>query len=73
MISSAQTSKLNGQRCYGMMYGGVEWWICVASHKNAEFMRVSLRSNGSMPIAPIPMTEVGIVRDAQKALKNAGT
>lgn len=73
MISLPQASKMNGQRCYGMMYGGVEWWICVASHRNSEFMRGSLRSNGSMPIMPMPMNEVGSVRSAQRALKNAGT
>ncbi len=73
MISSAQASKLDGQRCYGMMYGGVEWWICVASHRNPAFLKGSLRSTGLIPIMPMPMNEVGSVQDAQRALKNAGT
>ncbi len=73
MISYVQRSKFNGHRCYGIMYGGMEWWICVSSHKNMEFLKGALRETGRMPTFPMPMNQVGAIQEVQKALKNAGT
>jgi hypothetical protein len=30
IISSAQLSRVGNLRCYGFIYGGVEWWVGVA-------------------------------------------
>lgn len=70
MVSCAEESRLGGRRCYGMMYGGVQWWIGVASDRNPEFEKVALRSDGKMPFTAMPWNEVGAVQRASVALKN---
>lgn len=69
MISYAQASRFDDLRCYGIMYGGVEWWMGVASHKNNNFNKLCLEANGKMPIAPIPWNEIGSVLDTRNALQ----
>jgi hypothetical protein len=73
MISCAQASMLYGLKCYGFMYGGVEWWIGVASHTNNELQAICLQDNGTIPIAPIPWDEIGSVMDTRDALQNKST
>lgn len=72
MVTKAYASKFGGRRCYGMMYGGVQWWVCVASDSNYEFQQLALRHDGTMPFAAIPWNEVGAVQEASVALRNAG-
>lgn len=72
MVTKVQASKFDGRRCYGIMYGGVQWWVCVASDKNHEFQKVALRHDGTMPFTAIPWNEVAIVQEASTALRNAG-
>lgn len=71
LVSQAQRSSFGGHRCYGMMYGGVEWWVCVSSHRNIEFERGSLRADGCMPFHAVPWNEVSVVQSASNALRNA--
>jgi hypothetical protein len=71
MVSQAQQSKFGGRRCYGMMYGGAEWWVCVASDRNTEFERGALQPNGHMPFIAVPWNEVGVVQDASRALNDS--
>lgn len=71
MVSRAQQSKFGGRRCYGMMYGGAEWWICVASDRNVEFEQVALQPDGRMPFSAVPWNEVGVIQEAGVALRNA--
>lgn len=73
MVSKAQVSRFGGHRCYGILYGGVEWWVYVASDRNPEFEKGSLQSNGRMPIAAIPWNEVPVIQEASKLLNNAGS
>lgn len=73
IVSSAQLSKIEGTRCYAMMYGGVEWYICVASHRYREFEKLSLRSNGTIPIGPMRMDEIGSVQRVVKSYANIRT
>jgi hypothetical protein len=73
MISYAQASNFDNLRCYGIMYGGVEWWMGVASHTNNDFQIGCLQANGRIPIAPIPWNEIGSVLDARDALQNKNT
>ena len=50
-------SSYDGHRCYGTLYGGVQWWVCVPSHRNVEFERVALQPDGRMPFHARPMNE----------------
>lgn len=71
MVSKARQKKFGGRRCYGMMYGGVQWWVCVASDKNTEFEQFSLRPDGLMPFTSVPWNEAFAVQEASSALKNS--
>lgn len=72
MVSQAQRSSFGGQRCYGIMYAGVEWWICVSSHRNAELQTAGLQSNGRMPFHAVPWNELPIIQAAANALRKSG-
>ena len=69
LISQAQAFKVGGRRCYGMMYGGVEWWTCVASDRNTEFEHFALKDDGQMCLAVFPWQEVAAIQKASAALK----
>jgi hypothetical protein len=71
MITQPQQSKFGGRRCYGIMYGGAEWWVMVASDRNSEYEQISLKSDGSMPFYAVPWNEISVVQQASEALKNA--
>lgn len=71
MVSQAQMSRFGGRRCYGILYGGSEWWICVASDRNPEFEQAALQSDGRMPFAAVPWNEVAVIQEASKILNNA--
>lgn len=49
MVSRVVQSSFEGHRCYGMLYGGVQWWIRVSSHRNTDFESACLQPNGQMP------------------------
>lgn len=71
MVSQSQRSSFAVQRCYGIMYGGAEWWICVSSHRNYEFEKAALQPNGRMPFHAVPWNELSVVQSASEALRNA--
>ena len=71
MVSQAVQSRVWGQRCYGMIYGGVQWWIGVSSHRNMEFELACLQSDGSMPFHARPWNEVPVIQSAAEALSRA--
>lgn len=71
IVTRPQQSKFGGRRCYGMMYGGAEWWVCVASDRNIDFEQMALRPDGSMSFTAVPWNEVGAIQDASAALSNA--
>lgn len=71
MVSKAQSSRFGGRRCYGIMYGGAQWWTCVASNADREFQQVALRADGSMPFTSVPWNEVSVVQEASRALRQA--
>ena len=68
MVSQAVRSNYNGHRCYGMMYGGVQWWISVSSHRNFEFEVVGLQSDGRIPFCALPWNDVAVIHSAAEAL-----
>jgi len=53
------------------MYGGVEWWICVASDRNREFEQFALKSDGKMCLSVFPWNEIAAVQKASQALRRA--
>ena len=61
MISQAGVVRVNGFRTYSLMYGGIQWWITVASHWNDEMSKISLQENGTMSLIAMPMEESGRV------------
>lgn len=71
MVSRPRQSKFGGRRCYGMVYGGAQWWICVASDKNQEFEQCALQPDGRMPFHATSWNEIGAVQEASAALRNA--
>jgi hypothetical protein len=71
MVSRAVRARLNGQQCYGIMYGGAQWWVGVSSSRNPEFEKVALRADGRMPFSVVPWNEVGVVKEASEALNSA--
>jgi hypothetical protein len=70
MVSQAQRSNFGGQPCYGMIYGGVQWWVCVSSHRNREFESIALQADGRMPFHAVPWNEVSVIQAASKALRD---
>lgn len=71
MVSRAHGSFYGGRPCYGMMYGGVQWWIRVTSGRHHQYETVALRPDGSMPFSAVPWNEVGVVLEARDALRNS--
>lgn len=71
MVSQPQCFTVGGRRCYGIIYGGVEWWICVASDRNHEFEKFALQRNGKMCFSVIPWNEIAVVQKAALALRNS--
>lgn len=72
LVSQGESGRLFGQRCYGMIYGGVFWWVCVGSHPNREFMQLALRPNGRIPLGSSPWNQIGAIQAAAMALRGVG-
>jgi hypothetical protein len=73
MVSKGQAARLGGRRCYGTMYGGAQWWVCVARDRNPEFQQVALRADGTMDLAAVPWNEIAVIQEASQALRDAST
>lgn len=71
MVSQAVQASFEGHPCYGMLYGGVQWWVCVSAHRNVEFERAGLQPDGRMPFGAIPWNEVTVMQSAAEALRHA--
>jgi hypothetical protein len=71
MVSQGVRSSLEGLRCYGMIYGGVHWWIGVSSHRNKGFEGACLQPDGQMPFTARPWNEVKVVQYAAEVLRHA--
>lgn len=69
MVSQAQRSIFGTQRCYGMIYGGAQWWVSVSSHRNVEFEQAALQPDGHMPFCAVPWNEIAVIQAASRALR----
>lgn len=71
MVTRVVQARFNGHRCYGMIYGGVNWWISVSRHRNHEFEQVGLQPDGRMPFCAVPWNEIPIVQIGAQLLRRA--
>ena len=71
MVSRTQLSEFDACPCYGTIYGGVQWWVRVTSSTHEEFQSISLKEDGTMPIAAVPWNEISVVQEASRALRRA--
>ena len=69
MVSRAQARRSNGYRCYGMMYGGVEWWISMSLHTRPKFEERVLQADGRVQILARDWREVHVIQEAGAALR----
>ncbi len=58
-------------RVYSTIYGGVQWSIGVASHRNQMFEALALNQNGEMKLYSSPFNELSIIKEASHALRIA--
>ena len=70
MVSQVQRSRFNEHPCYGIIYGGVQWWTSVSSHRNHEFEHAALQQDGQMPFHAMPWNELEVVQAAATMLRN---
>lgn len=69
IVSQAGRSSFAGHRCYGLIYGGVNWWTSVSAHRNHGFERMGLQPDGRMPFHAVPWNEVSAIQSAAEALR----
>jgi hypothetical protein len=50
IVTRPEVVKIGAARAYGMVYGGVKWWVGISSHPIKELEKGSLQSDGHMPI-----------------------
>jgi hypothetical protein len=67
-ISRPILGRYEGHITYGQIYGGVMWWILVSSHRNDAFTHAALQPSGQMTFIAESWGEIGVLRDASRAL-----
>jgi hypothetical protein len=70
MVSTVVKSSIEGHRCWGIMYGGVQWWVSVSSHQNHMIERAGLQPDGRMVFFAEPWHQVPIIQEAARALRS---
>lgn len=68
LITRPEKRSFDGVNCFSMIYGGVEWWTTVVSHKTKELEGLALRPDGSMSIMAIPWNSIPAMQKAKLAL-----
>lgn len=64
IITRPTQFRYNSQRYFTMVYGGVEWWIKLSSHKERGFEQIILDPNGHMPLSVASGSEIPAIRQA---------
>lgn len=63
LITQPEKRRFDGViNCYSMIYGGVEWWTTVVSHRTKEVEEFALRPDGSMSIMAVLGTQYLLCR-----------
>jgi len=68
LIARPERRSFDGVNCYSMLYGGVEWWTTVVSHKTKKLEELALKVDGSMPMIAIPWNSIPIMQKMKLAL-----
>lgn len=71
LVSKGQKGRIGDLNCYAMLYGGVQWWIVVSSHRNRWVEEASLRVDGKIPFYSTPWQELDVMQSASAALRKA--
>lgn len=68
LIARPEKRSFDGVNCFSMIYGGVEWWITVVSHKTKNLEELALQVDGRMPIMAVPWNSIPIMQKMKLAL-----
>jgi len=68
LIARPEKRNFDGVNCFSMLYGGVEWWTTVVSHKTKNLEKLALKVDGSMRMIAIPWNSIPIVQKMKLAL-----
>jgi hypothetical protein len=71
LVSKGQKGRIGDLNCYAMLYGGVQWWIVVSSHRNRQVEEESLRADGRIAFYSTPWQELDVMQSASAALRKA--
>lgn len=66
ILSSAQAIRIDGAQFYGIMYGGMDWWTCISSHRVPKFEELSIRTDGTMLVGAVSMAEIGSIQEVSR-------
>ena len=69
IITHASVCTIESHRYFSMVYGGVEWWIKLSSHRHRRFEETFLHTDGRMSIGAVPWTNVPAIQRASAALR----
>lgn len=69
LIARPEQRLFDGIKCFSMLYGGVEWWTTVVSHRTIPLEKLALRPNGSMSLMAVPWNSIPIMQEAKLALQ----
>ena len=69
IITQPSVCMMECHRYFTMVYGGVEWWIKLSSHRHRRFEELFLHADGRMPFGAVPWTEVPAILHASAALR----
>lgn len=70
LIAQPEKRSFDGIKCFSMIFGGVEWWTTVVSHKTKELEELALRPDGSMSIMAVPWNSIPIIQKMKLALND---
>ena len=68
LIARPEKRVFDGVNCFSMVYGGVEWWTTVVSHKTKKLEELALQVDGRMPIMAVPWNSIPIMQKMKLAL-----
>ena len=71
LITMPVHGRFEGQKCYSLAYGGVNWWIAVSSHESSAWRSTSATEAGELPLVGMNWTELGVVKQASNLLRRA--
>ena len=69
IITQPTVYRYESHHYHTMVYGGVEWWIKVSSHRHKQLEELFLRTDGEMPFRSVLWNEVPSIVRASAALQ----